>query len=215
MAQRTNNYKFNFTYVRSGVMRTAVALLISFSVAACRSNIEYDSGLGIASNFDSDEMHPINVSHEKLGQHLIRFESTLTGLQTNQKKKLSNFVKKYKFLSDHERNGRLLVSIPTNSHNAEAAEKILKDINETIKLSGIDPTIVDINLETVPKRKYHHIRVSYLSFTAEGPECGNFPTNLANQSDNFSYENFGCASQKYLSTVANPADLVGKRSFTQ
>ena len=59
------------------------------------------------------------------------------------------------------------------------------------------------------------IRVSYLRYVAESPDCGVWPTNLARQFDNLHYENFGCFNQKNLAEmVANPADLVGPRTMT-
>ena len=54
------------------------------------------------------------------------------------------------------------------------------------------------------------IRLSYLRYVAEGPECGRWTTNLAEDYRNLPYPNFGCAQQRNLAAqVANPADLLG------
>jgi pilus assembly protein CpaD len=59
------------------------------------------------------------------------------------------------------------------------------------------------------------IRVSYLRYQAEAPECGRWPDNLAQSSRNLNYHNFGCSQQRNLAVmVANPADLLGPRSMT-
>jgi pilus assembly protein CpaD len=59
------------------------------------------------------------------------------------------------------------------------------------------------------------IRFSYLHYVAEGPECGRWPTNLADDRRNLPYPNFGCAQQRNLAAqIANPADLLGPRSTT-
>ena len=54
------------------------------------------------------------------------------------------------------------------------------------------------------------IRLSYLRYVAEAPECGHWPTNLADDQRNLPYPNFGCAQQHNLAAqIANPADLLG------
>ena len=59
------------------------------------------------------------------------------------------------------------------------------------------------------------IRISYLRYVAEGPECGRWPTNLAETEGNLMMPNLGCAQQKnFAAMVANPADLLGPRSMT-
>ena len=59
------------------------------------------------------------------------------------------------------------------------------------------------------------IRVSYLRYVAEPPQCGDWSTNLAYEPTNLPYPNLGCAQQRNLAVmVANPADLLGPRSET-
>ena len=49
---------------------------------------------------------------------------------------------------------------------------------------------------------------------AEAPECGHWPTNLADDPRNLPYPNFGCAQQHNLAAqIANPADLLGPRTM--
>jgi pilus assembly protein CpaD len=59
------------------------------------------------------------------------------------------------------------------------------------------------------------IRVSYLRYVADGPECGHWPTNLAEEPKNLAHPNLGCATQRnFAAMVANPADLLGPRANT-
>ena len=59
------------------------------------------------------------------------------------------------------------------------------------------------------------IRVSYLRYVAQPPQCGDWSTNLAYEPMNLPYPNFGCAGQhNFGAMVANPADLLGPRSET-
>ena len=59
------------------------------------------------------------------------------------------------------------------------------------------------------------IRVSYLRYVADAPECGRWPTNLAREPYNLPFPNMGCANQRnFAAMVANPADLIGPRSMS-
>lgn len=60
------------------------------------------------------------------------------------------------------------------------------------------------------------LRISYLRYVAEGPECGrDWSENLARAYQNTPYPNFGCSSQRNLAAmVSNPADLLGPRTMT-
>jgi len=214
MTQKIYKHKPTFSQPRLAMAKMAAVSLIALSLAACRGDIDYDHRFGVAAPIDHDQMHPITVSYEKLGQHKIRFGSSSRGLGATQKIKFARFLRKYKFLADHERNARLLITVPIGAANAEAAGEAVENIQDIIAEEGFDRTIVKTKLEIVPHRERQYILISYLRFIAEGPECGNFPTNLASQSDNQSYENFGCTTQKNLAAVANPADLAGQRTMT-
>ena len=58
------------------------------------------------------------------------------------------------------------------------------------------------------------VRLSYLRYVAEGPECRDWTTNLAEEPRNLPYPSFGCAQQRNLAAqIENPADLLGPRSM--
>jgi pilus assembly protein CpaD len=58
------------------------------------------------------------------------------------------------------------------------------------------------------------VRLAYLRYVAQGPECGHWPTNLASDPRALPYPNFGCAQQHNLAAqIANPADLLGPRTM--
>ena len=59
------------------------------------------------------------------------------------------------------------------------------------------------------------IRISYLRYVAEGPNCGKWPQNLAADYRNLPMDNMGCAQQRNLAAmIVNPADLVTPRAMT-
>jgi len=59
------------------------------------------------------------------------------------------------------------------------------------------------------------IKVGYLRYHAEIPECGKVWTNIAHSRKNEVQPNFGCAvSANMAAQVADPADLLGPRTMT-
>ena len=63
-------------------------------------------------------------------------------------------------------------------------------------------------------RGHAPIRLAYLRYVAEGPECGDWPTNLADERRNLPLPDFGCAQQHNLAAkIANPADLLEPRTM--
>lgn len=59
------------------------------------------------------------------------------------------------------------------------------------------------------------VRLSYMRYVAQAPECGDWSENLARSYQNLPYPNMGCAAQRNLAVqVANPADLLGPRTMT-
>ena len=59
------------------------------------------------------------------------------------------------------------------------------------------------------------VKLSFARYIAEGPKCGKFPDDLAQNSDNVQFENFGCAAQHNMAAmIANPHDLVIPRDQT-
>ena len=58
------------------------------------------------------------------------------------------------------------------------------------------------------------LRLSYMRYVAEGPDCGHeWSENIGETRNNLASANHGCANQKNLAAmIANPADLLGPRT---
>jgi pilus assembly protein CpaD len=55
--------------------------------------------------------------------------------------------------------------------------------------------------------------MTFVRHAAEGPDCGRFPANLADEPKNLPFANLGCSSQRNLAAmVANPQDLLAPRT---
>ena len=136
-----------------------------------------------------------------------------TALAPRHQARVSGFL--HKFRSSDMGNSKLLLAVPSGSANEVEAMQAVTEIRHMISEFGFDATTVKIRPYQARRGSQPPIRVSYMRFVAEGPECGNWPTNIARQFDNAHYENFGCFNQKNLAEmVANPADLLGPRTMT-
>ena len=106
-----------------------------------------------------------------------------------------------------------MIAVPSGTPNESAAVRAVGDIRQLITAYGFSEANVAIE-------PYHDrdagapVRLSYLRYVAEGPECGRWTSNLAEDPRNLPYPNFGCAQQRNLAAqIANPADLLGPRTM--
>ena len=201
------------TYLRMGAIASKFGLVsaLALSLIACRGHVndEYKSGL---LRIDHDERHPITVSKQP-ARLSIPVRRGSFGLSARQQSRLGRFLSRYR--AGDMGNSQLLISVPSGSANEVEAIQTVADLRHLIAEYGFDPTTVKIRPYQAGRHGQPPIRVSYLRYVAEGPDCGVFPSNLARQFDNLHYENFGCFNQKnFAAMVANPADLVGPRTMT-
>ena len=200
-----------FARLPGTIAKVGTVSILALSLIACRGlmNDQHKAGL---LKIDHDEMHPITVSREPATLS-IPVHRGAYGLSARHEARVSGFLHRYR--SSDMGNSKLLLSVPSGSVNEVEAMQAVAEIRHLITEFGFDATTVKIRPYQARRGTQPPIRVSYMRFVAEGPECGNWPTNLARQSDNLHYENFGCFNQKNLAEmVANPADLLGPRTMT-
>jgi pilus assembly protein CpaD len=192
--------------LRPVALRLSVVSLAVLGLAACSRT--YDGGRVVAFEEPTtiEERHPIIVD-KKSEQIEIATARSSTGLNEFQRLKVQEFVGRWR----HEGDGRLIVSAPSGTGNEGAAYRIVADIRELIDGA-------DFPAGAVEYRPYHAgsgkppVKLSYLRWVAEAPECGDFSKNLSENPRNVAYDNFGCASQHNLAAmIANPRDLVEPR----
>ncbi len=59
------------------------------------------------------------------------------------------------------------------------------------------------------------VKISFLRYVAEGPDCGHWSKNLAEDPQNVAYPDYGCSTQHNLAAmIANPRDLIEMRDGT-
>lgn len=192
------------------VARAAGIAVAALTLAGCK---HAGQGAQVAgwSLVDPQQRHPIMVSQEPsvLSIHVARGSD---GLNPHQRAEVIEFARRFR--ASDAGNSRLVVSVPSGSGNEVAAMGAADDIRQLLIDGGFAES-------TVVVEGYHSgggsppVRISYMRYVATGPDCGHdWSENLARDSRNVGYPNFGCANQKNLAAmIINPGDLLGPRTM--
>ena len=195
---------------RKIIVRSTVALVAVVALAGCSKMAAFNNPKPLVAA-SVEERHPIRVTNRSVAIKLP-VDVGAYGLTGRQKRKVRRFLAGYKNSGD---SGRIVVAAPSGGQNEAATFNALRDLR-SVMLS------YRISRGTIAFRPYHagrnpnpSIKLSYGRYVAEGPECGDWPENLAEDKLNQNYSNFGCASQRNLAAmIANPRDLVRPRGET-
>lgn len=161
---------------------------------------------------DPTQRHPILVSQQPSNLSL-KVPRGSTGMSPHQRAQVVDFLNRYR--GGDTGNSKLVISAPSGSPNEVAAMQAVAEIRHLMRDGGFSETAITVEAYHEERDPQPAIRISYLRFVAEGPECGRWTTNLAEETKNLPYPNFGCATQRnFAAQVANPADLIGPRSMT-
>ncbi len=161
---------------------------------------------------DASQRHPILVSQEPTTQ-LVGIRRGSNGLSPAQRAELLNFAAHYR--TTDAGNSRLIVAVPSGGANEVSAMYAVGEIRSLLTDQGFGESSISVEAYSADGAKDPPIRVSYMRYVAEPPQCGDWSTNLAYDPMNMPYPNLGCANQRNLGVmVANPADLLGPRSET-
>ena len=182
-------------------LRSATFLLaasaLAIGIAGCGHRLDGPRHYNLAEPLmTTDQRHPIEI--EKARATLaLNAPGNSQGLNVYQKERVRHFIATWR----NEGTGKIVVA----GNNREALSD-LRDllIERVVPVGAVQVVGYDAGEPG--------IKLSFARYVAEGPKCGKFPTDLANDSDNTEYENFGCAAQHNLAAlIANPRDLVVPR----
>ncbi len=195
-----------------GAKFLAVASLASLALAGCK-HLE-DPGTRVAgwALVDASQRHPILVSQKPktLTLHVARGSD---GLTPHQRAQLLGFYDHYR--ATDAGNTRIIISAPSGSSNEISAMNAVRDARYLLAKEGVADSDMIVEAYHSGSGTNPPIKVSYLRYVAEGPECGDFSTNLASEPTNLPYPNFGCTTQRnFAAQIANPADLIMPRNMT-
>jgi pilus assembly protein CpaD len=178
--------------------------------AACKHG---DDGSRVAgwSLVDPAQNHPILVS-QKPSTLTLDVSRGSYGLSPAQRADVIDFATRFRVRDTG--NSRLVIAAPSGSRNEVAAMRAVHQVRSILADLGFGDGAISVQPYQA-ENGYAPVRVSYMKYVAEAPECGIWPTNLARDPGNVPYANFGCATQRnFAMQVANPADLLGPRTMT-
>jgi pilus assembly protein CpaD len=188
-----------------------VASAVAVALAGCKTTDDPTRVAGWTL-VDTSQRHPILVSQEPT-VHMIRIGRSARGMSPSQRAQLIGFVNTYR--ATDSGNSRLVVSVPSGGANEVPVMHAVGEIRSLLTDYGFSEPSISVEAYSAEGSIDAPIRVSYLRYIAEPPQCGDFSTNLADEPMNLPYPNLGCANQRNLGVmVANPADLLGPRSET-
>lgn len=188
----------------------AVAAAIAVSLGGCKT---LEEGTRVAGWEITDPLqrHPILVSQQPETLN-VAVPRNANGLSSSQRRDVLGFSRAAR--ASDSGNTRLVISAPSGSANETAAIQTVHDIGALLKEEGFTESDINIEPFDAAGASSPPVRLSFLRYVAEGPECNNFQTNLAREPRNLAAPNFGCSSQKNLAAmVVNPADLLGPRNM--
>jgi pilus assembly protein CpaD len=161
---------------------------------------------------DPSQRHPILVSQKPthMSVHVPRGSS---GLSAKSKADVLAFSQRFRATDGGD--ARLIIQAPSGSGNEVAAMNAVQEVRALLSSSGFADSVIAVETFDAGHDANPPLKVSYMRYVAEGPECGTWPTNLAHEPNNLPMANIGCANQRNLaSMIVNPADLLGPRTMS-
>lgn len=198
--------------MKSAAIKVVSVSALALVATACRPGEDPGAHVAGWAMVEPTQRHPIIVSQQP-SNLTVRIARGSHGLNPHQRAHVVDFLNKYR--GGDAGNSKLTINVPFGSPNEVSALHAVADLRELLRDYGLDDTRVSIKPYHAEGESQPPIRVSYSKYVAEGPQCGQWPTNLSDDPTNLPYPNFGCATQRnFAAQVANPADLVGPRTMT-
>ena len=197
---------------KPGPAKLLAASLLVLALAGCKSIEEPGAYVAGWTLIDANQRHPIMVSQQPATLS-VRVPRGSQGLNESQRRQVAGFLEHYR--NAGMSNSRLVIGVPAGAPNETAAMRAMTDVRRMVVDYGFSDSAIATEPYHAGRDANAPIRLSYLQYVAEGPACGRWPTNVADEKRNLDYANFGCAQQRNLAAqIANPADLLGPRSMT-
>ena len=187
---------------------TVLTVVIAGGLAGCKHNGEHEHELGYAL-VEPAQRHPIMVTQAPTDL-AVDVSRGRHGLAPDQRAAVLDFLRRYKREST---TGKLVIATPSGAPNEVAAVHATGIIKGLARAEGVAWNDIQVEPYSVEEDPAPPVKMSFVRHAAEGPDCGRFPKNLAEDYRNTGYANLGCATQRNLaSMVANPQDLLTPRT---
>jgi pilus assembly protein CpaD len=182
-------------------------IVVATSAGGCWKSPRFKAPFTLA---NPNERHPIAVRQGEVALDLVVYPGS-SGLNESQKGQLYGFLRDYTSQSSD----RLLVRAPSGGPNETAAMKAYEQVQKAMRSAGINPRSVALEPYYGNGDPSAPLRLSYLQFVAEPPDCPDWSENIGRDPQNMPWPNMGCATQRNLAAmVANPEDLLHPRGET-
>jgi pilus assembly protein CpaD len=166
---------------------------------------------------DYRQRHPIAVQ-EANSSIVVFVGHARGGLSASQRADVMGLARTWV----REGTGAIVVDVPVDTPNAQAAASASREIQATLAAGGVPSSGIRLQrYHPDDPRTLATIRLSYPRISAVAGPCGLWPEDLGpsvlnnGYSENRPYHNFGCATQRNLAAmIDNPADLEQPRSET-
>jgi len=191
---------------RPGLALIAV-LLIGTSLGGCIRSPRFQAPFTLA---NPNERYPIAVHEGEVAIDLAVYRGS-AGLNPSQKAQLYSFLRDYK----QQAVETLLIRAPSGGPNETAVLHAYDQVRAAMRAAGIPAGEVKIEPYYSNGDPAAPLRVSYLQYVADPPDCPDWSENVARDPQNMPWPNMGCATQRNLAVaVANPEDLIRPRGET-
>lgn len=189
-----------------------VTALSALAVTGCKHMEEPGTRVAGWTLIDPAQRHPILVSEQPT--HLpIRVARGTSGLSPRQRAEIIDFYARYR--ASGADGGRIVLRVPSGSPNEVAAMEISRDVHAILEAEGASAGDILVEAYHSEGEPQPPIQLSYVSYVAEAPQCGDWSTNLASEPRNLPYPNLGCATQRnFAAQIANASDLIHPRGMT-
>jgi len=158
------------------------------------------------------QRHPILVSQQP-SNLTVPVPKGSSGLSPKERANVLAFAQHFK--AGDSGDSRLIIQAPSGSGNEIAAMQAVQQVRALLSDNGFAESSISLEAYDAARHSEAPIKVSYMKYVAEGPDCGHWPKNVAYEPNNIPMANIGCANQHNLAAmIANPADLIGPRSET-
>ena len=189
------------------VLTALLVVGVAIPAAGCLRSPRFQAPFTLA---NPSERHPIAVRQGEVWLDLAVYPGS-SGLTESQKDQVANFLADYK----SQTSDRLLVRAPSGGANETAAMRAYDQIRRGLLRAGVKPSLVVLEPYFASGDPSAPVRLSYLQFVAEPPDCPDWSENVGRDPNNMPWPNKGCASQRNLAAmVANPEDLIRPRGET-
>jgi len=195
--------------LRTGPALALLAAIVASLLAGCTRRDSITVG---AVPDDYRTNHPIVIA-EKNETLDLPVGVGERGMTEAQRVAIDGFLDSY----DYSALPVLTITVPNGSGNEVAAADAAREFRQFLRSQGVPASRIRMSSYRAPAVDISApVRVSYIAMRAQTNKCGRWPEDIADDSENRHYADFGCSYQNNLAAqIANPADLLGPRRQTE